>query len=566
MSSGISEFAYTAPAPTASFDAAGPIGGSTTIALPEISVGPEPDLGGGALPGDGSYGDPIAGFHQINGQFADSQRAFSERMDAQSAQFNSQMQAQSDARAAQMQAQFESNMASMNAQRAAMFAPPPVTGPILPPNFSETAQVPAAPAPALPAAAPAADPFAATGEGGLGLSPVGTTGLTAFGLGGPAPGATPNLAFDPAPLGQGGIDAAPPAQPAPLPIGYGDQPLGVPVSQISRLTSADAQAAVGARLDAFRAAATPAAQDAALQDALNGAYAFRVQGGDAGPFDRIAERVAGDPRAEVELKVARDRAEAIVAAGVSGNIRALNDNGVNFGAQLYALQRSVTNDPDNALGPIGRALDGLRYGEGAGSAVNDIQAGATRQALTGLGFGREVQDATALDAARTEAAQIQQRQALAAMTPAERLSYIAGQALDAGALTAGPTLAMALGGGRPWGPAGAATGLLTPPTTPTPAATGNRPLTRVVQTPNGLVDLGPTLDRIANGGSFPHRRDGTVFRNREQLLPAQPPGYYTEFVHPTPGMNGPGVQRVIRGQGGEFYYSPDHYARFIPLN
>lgn len=439
MSNGISQFAYTAPAPTASFGLAGPSGptggtsgGSLSVDLPEISVGPEPDLGGGALPGDGSYGDPIAGFHQINGQFADSQRAFSERMDAQSAQFNTQMQAQSDARAAQMQAQFESNMASMNAQHAAMFAPPPVTGPILPPNFSETAQVPAAPAPALPAAAPAADPFAATGEGGLGLSPVGTTGLTAFGLGGPAPGATPNLAFDPAPLGQGGIDAAPPAQPAPPPIGYGDQPLGVPVSQISRLTSADAQAAVGARLDAFGAAATPAAQDAALQDALNGAYAFRVQGGDAGPFDRIAERVAGDPRAEVELKVARDRAEAIVAAGVSGNIRALNDNGVNFGAQLYALQRSVTNDPDNALGPIGRALDGLRYGEGAGSAVNDIQAGATRQALTGLGFGREVQDATALDAARTEAAQIQQRQALAAMTPAERLSYIAGQAADAG--------------------------------------------------------------------------------------------------------------------------------------
>ncbi|OHV03905.1 hypothetical protein BK022_27720 [Methylorubrum extorquens] len=129
MSNGISQFAYTAPAPTASFGLAGTTGGtsggSLSVNLPEISVGPEPDLGGGALPGDGSYGDPIAGFHQINQQFADSQRAFSERMDAQSAQFNTtQMQAQSDARAAQMQAQSESNMASMNAQRAAMFAPP----------------------------------------------------------------------------------------------------------------------------------------------------------------------------------------------------------------------------------------------------------------------------------------------------------------------------------------------------------------------------------------------------------------------------------------------------------
>lgn len=310
---------------------------------------------------------------------------------------------------------------------------------------------------------------------------------------------------------------------------------------------------------------TPAEQDAALQEALNGAYAYRVQGGDATPFDRIAERVAGDPRAEIEVKVARDRAEAIVAAGVSGNIRALNNSGVNFGAQLYELQRTVNNDPDNAFGAISRALDGLRYGEGAGSAVNDIQAGAMRQALTGLGFGREVQDAAVFDAARTEAARIEQRQALARMTPPERFSSITGQALDAGALTGDAALAMALAGGRRGAP-GAATGLLALPTTPTPVATGMRPATRVIQTPNGLVDLGPTLDRIANGGSFPHRNDGTVFRNREQRLPAQAAGYYTEFVHPTQGVNGPGVQRIIRGQGGELYYSPDHYARFIPLN
>lgn len=219
----------------------------------------------------------------------------------------------------------------------------------------------------------------------------------------------------------------------------------MPVSQIGRLTSADAQAYVGQRVDAFRTAATPGEQDAALQNALNGAYAFPVQGGDPGAFDRVAEGVAGDPRAEIELKVARDRAEAIVAAGVAGNIRALNDNGVNFGAQLYALQRSVSNDPDNALGPISRALDALRYGEGAGSAVNDVQAGTTRQALTGLGFGREVQDATAFDAARTEAAQIEQRQALAEMSSSERLSYLAGQALDAGALV-GSAAAMAVAG------------------------------------------------------------------------------------------------------------------------
>jgi filamentous hemagglutinin len=82
----------------------------------------------------------------------------------------------------------------------------------------------------------------------------------------------------------------------------------------------------------------------------------------------------------------------------------------------------------------------------------------------------------------------------------------------------------------------------------------------------GTVDLGPTLKRIESGGSFPHRNDGSVFMNREGLLPTQPQGYYREFVHPTPGVSGPGPQRVIQGQGGEMFYTPDHYGTFIPLN
>lgn len=81
----------------------------------------------------------------------------------------------------------------------------------------------------------------------------------------------------------------------------------------------------------------------------------------------------------------------------------------------------------------------------------------------------------------------------------------------------------------------------------------------------GTVDLKPTLDRIKSGGSFPHRNDGSIFGNREGLLPAKPQGYYREFVHPTPGVNGPGPQRVITGQGGEMYYTPDHYQTFIPI-
>lgn len=88
---------------------------------------------------------------------------------------------------------------------------------------------------------------------------------------------------------------------------------------------------------------------------------------------------------------------------------------------------------------------------------------------------------------------------------------------------------------------------------------GRQPMT-------GTVDLKPTLDRISSGGSFPHRNDGSIFGNNEGLLPAQPHGYYREYVHPTPSVNGPGPQRVITGQGGEMFYTPDHYQTFIPIN
>lgn len=81
----------------------------------------------------------------------------------------------------------------------------------------------------------------------------------------------------------------------------------------------------------------------------------------------------------------------------------------------------------------------------------------------------------------------------------------------------------------------------------------------------GTVDLKPTLDRISAGKSFPHRNDGSVFGNKEGLLPSQPAGYYREYVHPTPGVSGPGPQRVVTGQGGEIFYTPNHYGSFIQV-
>lgn len=71
-----------------------------------------------------------------------------------------------------------------------------------------------------------------------------------------------------------------------------------------------------------------------------------------------------------------------------------------------------------------------------------------------------------------------------------------------------------------------------------------------------------TLKLIDAGGPFPYAKDGAVFGNFEGLLPSRPRGYYHEYTVPTPGENDRGARRIITGQGGEFYYTDDHYASF----
>ncbi len=71
-----------------------------------------------------------------------------------------------------------------------------------------------------------------------------------------------------------------------------------------------------------------------------------------------------------------------------------------------------------------------------------------------------------------------------------------------------------------------------------------------------------TLALVASGGPFPHDRDGTVFRNRERILPDQRRGYYREYTVVTPGSDDRGATRIVAGAGGERYYTDDHYASF----
>jgi ribonuclease T1 len=72
-----------------------------------------------------------------------------------------------------------------------------------------------------------------------------------------------------------------------------------------------------------------------------------------------------------------------------------------------------------------------------------------------------------------------------------------------------------------------------------------------------------TLDLIAKGGPYPYSQDGTVFTNREGVLPSEPSGYYHEYTVITPGSPTRGARRIVTGEASqEDYYTSDHYATF----
>ncbi|WP_060882819.1 ribonuclease domain-containing protein [Streptomyces caniscabiei] len=72
-----------------------------------------------------------------------------------------------------------------------------------------------------------------------------------------------------------------------------------------------------------------------------------------------------------------------------------------------------------------------------------------------------------------------------------------------------------------------------------------------------------TLDLIARGGPYPYAQDGSVFQNRERVLPSRSTGYYHEYTVKTPGSSTRGARRIVTGQQNEEdYYTADHYASF----
>ncbi|MFG2648562.1 ribonuclease domain-containing protein [Streptomyces sp. NPDC048436] len=72
-----------------------------------------------------------------------------------------------------------------------------------------------------------------------------------------------------------------------------------------------------------------------------------------------------------------------------------------------------------------------------------------------------------------------------------------------------------------------------------------------------------TLDLIKAGGPYPYPQDGTVFQNRESVLPSQSSGYYHEYTVVTPGSPDRGARRIVTGEENqEDYYTADHYESF----
>ena len=75
-----------------------------------------------------------------------------------------------------------------------------------------------------------------------------------------------------------------------------------------------------------------------------------------------------------------------------------------------------------------------------------------------------------------------------------------------------------------------------------------------------------TYALIRQGGPFAYEKDGTVFGNRERLLPLNKRGYCREYTVATPGARNRGARRIVCGGQATTpdtcYYTADHYESF----
>ncbi len=80
------------------------------------------------------------------------------------------------------------------------------------------------------------------------------------------------------------------------------------------------------------------------------------------------------------------------------------------------------------------------------------------------------------------------------------------------------------------------------------------------------AEVADTWRLIESDGPFPYEQDGSVFQNREGLLPDEDPGYYREYTVETRGSADRGARRLVTGAEREVYYTADHYASFVRVD
>lgn len=101
-----------------------------------------------------------------------------------------------------------------------------------------------------------------------------------------------------------------------------------------------------------------------------------------------------------------------------------------------------------------------------------------------------------------------------------------------------------------------------------PVATSGLPVVALSELP---VQARKVHAQILGGGPFRYDKDGTVFFNRERLLPRQARGFYREYTVPTPGVRHRGARRIVCG--GKVvhlpetcFYTEDHYQSFREID
>lgn len=72
----------------------------------------------------------------------------------------------------------------------------------------------------------------------------------------------------------------------------------------------------------------------------------------------------------------------------------------------------------------------------------------------------------------------------------------------------------------------------------------------------------PNFEREVDGGKT---TDYTYIEGSNGLIATEQTAGNKYNVIPTPGIDGAGLQRIIIGNGGEIYYTPDHYETFYKI-